>query len=86
MTHSHSHPLTCQDLLASLSDYIDGALEDSLCQELERHLSECKNCRVVLDTTTKVVYLYRQDAQQETLPQGVQDRLFSALNLRDYLR
>jgi len=86
MTHQHSSPLTCHDLLASLSEYIDGSLEASLCQELERHLSECENCRVVLDTTSKVVYLYQHNAEPESLPSGVQDRLMSALNLRDYLR
>ena len=40
----------CRYLLGSLSDYVDATLEGELCAEIERHLAECENCRVVVDT------------------------------------
>ncbi len=82
MTHTHS--LTCQELLASISDYVDGSLSPELCQEIERHILGCENCRVVVDTTTKVLYLYRQTAGKIALPGEVQERLMSVLNLSEF--
>jgi len=83
---SHQHDLTCKDLLGNLSDFIDGELNDELCQELQRHMAGCKNCRVVFDTMTKTVYLYHNDAQQTEVPAEVRGRLFETLHLDDLLR
>ncbi|NCP87277.1 MAG: anti-sigma factor [Anaerolineae bacterium CG_4_9_14_3_um_filter_57_17] len=84
MTHTYS--LTCQELLASISDYVDGSLSPELCQEIERHIRGCENCRVVLDTTTKTLYLYRQSAEKIALPGEVQERLMSALDLSEFFK
>lgn len=75
----------CRYLLGSLSDYIDGALEESVCREIEQHLAGCENCRVVIDTLRKTVSLYHEEAQQETAPEGVHRRLFKRLNLDDFI-
>jgi len=75
----------CRHLLGSLSEYIDGNLEADLCAELERHLADCENCRVVVDTLEKTVYLYHTTSRQVDVPQGVRDRLFKCLDLDDYL-
>ena len=75
----------CRHLLGSLSEYVDGTLEAELCSELERHLAECENCRIVVDSLTKTVYLYQTTSNQESVPDGLRDRLFQRLNLDDYL-
>lgn len=75
----------CRHLLGSLSEYIDGNLEADLCAVLERHLAECENCRVVVDTLEKTVYLYQTTANQGDVPQGVRERLFKCLDLDDYV-
>jgi anti-sigma factor (TIGR02949 family) len=74
----------CRHLLGSLSDYIDGSLEAELCAQLERHLADCENCRVVVDTLQKTVYLYHTTSSQVEVPQGVRERLFKCLDLDDY--
>ncbi len=71
-------------MLGSISDYIDGALQDDLCRELERHLSECDDCRVVVDTFKKTIELYHTDSTQ-AVPADVRQRLFKSLNLDDLL-
>ena len=76
----------CRHLLGSLSEYIDGTLEAELCSELERHLAECENCRIVVDSLHKTVYLYQTASNQESVPEGLRDRLFRRLNLDDYLQ
>lgn len=83
---SHEHGTTCKNLLGNLSDYIDGDLSEELCQELQRHMAGCENCRVAFDTLTKTVYLYQVSAQETEVPADVRERLFGTLHLDDLLK
>lgn len=80
----HNH-LNCEELLGSLSEYIDGGLSPELCQEIEKHLVGCENCRVVLNTTKRTIELVQQPETRTTVPEDVRERLFKRLNLDDYL-
>lgn len=72
----------CKELLHSLSDYIDGELAPRLCAEIERHMAECGNCRIVVDTLRKTIFLYQQTASEyATLPGEARERLFRALHI-----
>lgn len=75
----------CRHLLGSLSEYVDGTLEEQLCAELERHLAECQDCRVVVDTLHRTITLYHQSAAQARVPEDVRQRLFRRLNLDDLI-
>jgi anti-sigma factor RsiW len=75
----------CQHLLGCLSEYIDGSLSQTLCDELEKHLAGCENCQIVIDSMRKTIDLCQICAEQETLPEEVRRRLFQCLNLEDYL-
>ncbi len=81
----HQHSPHGQQLLGSLSDYIDGQLQAELCAEIEQHIIECDNCRVVVNTLRKTVELYQQKPVQTGLPDAVRERLFYKLHLEDYL-
>jgi len=72
------HKPKCREFFAQLSAYIDGELAASLCAELERHLADCPNCQIVIDTTSKTVSLYRRYGPAE-LPEGVSERLWQAI-------
>ncbi len=74
----------CKDLLSSMSDYIDGSLNDELCIELEKHLSDCNNCRVVVNTLRKTIEIYHDQGSQEKLSSDMKNRLYIKLNLNDY--
>ncbi len=80
--HAHSK---CEELLGSLSAYIDGDLSPELCQELEKHLASCDNCQVVLNTTRRTIDLVQAPIEKPDLPEDVRARLFKRLNLDDYL-
>lgn len=73
----------CRHYLDNLSDYVDGALNAELCREIEAHMQECENCRVVVNTLAKTVTLYHQLPAPE-VPDGVKKRLYKVLNLEDY--
>ena len=74
----------CQHLLGQLSDYVDGELGQAMCDEIERHVSGCQNCRVVVDTLRKTVTLY-QLTGAEPVPGDVQARLLKVLDLQDFM-
>lgn len=75
----------CRHLLDSLSDYIDGDLAVDLCAEIERHLQDCDNCQVVVDSLRKTVLLYRESSVDPEVPQDVRQRLYHCLDLDEYL-
>ena len=82
----HTHT-TCETLLGSLSDFIDGELSDDLCREIQKHIDGCDNCRIVVDTTRKTIDLvHASNGTESGVPDDVRDRLFKRLNLEDYLK
>ncbi len=76
----------CKNLLASLSDYVDGSLSENLCTEIERHMAGCENCRLVVDSLRKTIYLYQVTTEPVAVPDDVRQRLFSRLDLDDFLK
>jgi anti-sigma factor RsiW len=83
--HEHEHK-DCKQLLSSLGEYVDGNLEKELCIEIERHMSGCKRCRVVVDTLKKTVELYHETPGESELPVDVRQRLYVRLDLEDYFK
>jgi RNA polymerase sigma-70 factor, ECF subfamily len=39
--------MNCDDLLAKLTDYTEGASDADLCAEIERHLAGCAPCETL---------------------------------------
>lgn len=75
----------CRHLLGSLSEYIDGTLSDELCATLQQHLDECENCRIVVDTLRKTIYLYQATTEDPSVPPEVRQRLYRKLDLEEFL-
>ena len=70
--------LTCKDFLQDLSDYLDETCAVELRKELEKHVSECPNCWVVVDTTKRTIQVYK-GMDPQPLPDTVKSRLMAAL-------
>ncbi len=70
----------CRELKDKLSAYLDGELESAICAEIEQHLHNCEDCRVVVDTLNKTITLYRHYGQA-SVPPDTHDRLTRVLNL-----
>jgi predicted anti-sigma-YlaC factor YlaD len=84
MTYAHKHDdiARCQELLGQLNAYVDGELAAELCHDLELHLADCPDCRVVFDTLAKTITLYHTlDETPVELPPDVEARLLRRLNL-----
>jgi anti-sigma factor RsiW len=72
----------CEEMLGVLSDFVDGELDPELCAEISKHMAECGNCQVVVDSLTKTIMLYRNLGHQP-LPDDAKTRLYKVLQLPD---
>jgi len=70
--------MTCEELVAYLSDYIDGDLTEDLRADAQEHLATCQNCHVVLDTTQQMITLLRRSGPQ-SIPLERRQALFRTL-------
>ncbi len=70
----------CRRLFAALSDYMDGVIDQAMCDEMDRHLDDCQPCQAFLASLRNAVaqcrsYRPRCDSKraeklrQELLPQ-----------------
>ncbi|MDV2502565.1 MAG: anti-sigma factor [bacterium] len=66
--------IACSDTVAMLSGYVDGELDPKICDVIKKHLEGCTNCRVVFDSFTKTVTIYRQ-LPEEDVPEEIHIRL-----------
>ena len=48
-------PPRCRRLFAALSDYMDGVIDDAMCDEMDRHLHDCEPCVAFLDSLKSAV-------------------------------
>ena len=70
--------MNCEGVIREISNYIDGELDLSAKQELERHLEHCEECKMVVDQTKLTVDVFC-DSQPVELPGDVKARLHDAL-------
>ena len=70
--------MDCKDVLANLSCYVDGDGSDELRQALEEHISRCRRCRVIFDTTRRMLKMVT-DAEPFEVPLAVSARLYTRL-------
>lgn len=70
--------MNCKGVVRELSEFLDGDLAPNLVEELDRHLRNCKDCRLVVDTTRKTIEIFC-NTEPLPLPEGVHQRLLQAL-------
>ena len=71
--------LTCKDFLNELGDFMDDTIDVELREKLQKHVSECPNCWVVLDTSQRTIKVYK-GLEAQTIPPDIHTRLMAALS------
>ncbi len=71
----------CLDYIKELNDYIDGELDPSICEEIEKHIGHCENCRIMVDTMKQSVTLCREGRPVD-LPKSLESKLNNLLKER----
>ena len=74
-----SRPPRCKAMFAELSNYLDEQIDDSLCEELEKHLDGCDPCKAFLASLQSTIENCRR------LPAGVPDRAKAAKLRREVM-
>lgn len=49
-THKDAAGLSCKQMFAKLSDYVEGELDPAMCENIQKHMSGCKPCEAFLET------------------------------------
>ena len=70
--------LTCKQFLQELNDFLDPNTDPATKCHLEKHVTECPNCFVIVDTTKKTLQVYK-GLEPQTIPDSVKSRLLKAL-------
>ena len=71
--------MNCKGVILEISNYIDGELDLPVKEELERHLEDCEDCKMVVDQTKLTVEIFC-DSKPVELPADVKARLHDALH------
>ncbi len=68
--------LTCQEFVALVTDYLEGALSPSEAARLDEHLSDCPGCRVYLEQMRQTIRTLGV-LPQESIPADAKDALLT---------
>jgi hypothetical protein len=77
--------LLCKDFLKEISEYLDETACPTLREELHKHMNECPNCWVVLDTTKKTVNVFK-GMEPQAIPPRLHSKLMAAVERKAALR
>ena len=61
-------PRRCKEMFAELSTYLDDELDDSLCEELEKHMDGCEPCKAFLSRLEKSIQQCRMAPNESPDP------------------
>ena len=64
--------ITCEEFFVEFADYLENQVSPEVRQELELHLSQCRACHVLYDSTRKTIRIVSESNSFE-LPQSIFD-------------
>ncbi len=66
--------ITCDEFFAEFGDYLENRVSPEVRQELELHLSQCRACHVLYDSTRKTLKIVTESSSFD-LPQDVSETI-----------
>lgn len=75
---SHAHAMSCREMAAYLSDYLDGDLRADLRALIDSHRGDCPPCEAFIRTLARTVEAVRAQPR-EPLPAGLKQSLAASL-------
>ncbi len=68
--------ITCEEFLAEIADYLENEVSPEVRKELELHVSQCRACHVLYDSTRKTIKIVTESSSFE-LPESVSDPIIN---------
>jgi len=68
----------CSEVLRELGSYLDDDMAAELRAALERHLAQCSDCRVIVDTTRKTIRIVT-DSRAFDVPDDISARIIDRI-------
>ena len=62
--------ITCEEFLAEFGDYLEHQVSTEVRKELELHLSQCRACHVLYDSSRKTIKIVTESSSFD-LPESV---------------
>ena len=76
--------MDCIEVLGQLADFLDADAREELCRDIKAHLTQCRDCKLKVDTIKKTIVLYQAESGKTfELPVRVTQRLEESL-AREY--
>ena len=63
--------LDCKSILRTMSEYIDGELGDSVCKDVEDHLTTCRKCRFHVDAVKYTIKMFDEWRADDVPPDAM---------------
>jgi mycothiol system anti-sigma-R factor len=73
----HEH---CMKHLEHISEFLDGELDESACEEIRAHLRDCPECRECVESLKKTLEVLR-GLPRESVPADIKGRLRTSLRM-----
>ena len=71
--------MTCAQLYDRLTDLAEGSLPGDVCEEVNRHLADCRDCQLLRQDLEDLARLCREGAAPTTMPDDVRHRVEALL-------
>ena len=72
---------SCDRVLAELTNYLDDEVAIEIRRELEVHLSKCRTCQALYDSTRKTLRIVT-DSRSFELPENISSRIMTKIMSR----
>jgi predicted anti-sigma-YlaC factor YlaD len=72
--------VSCKKMYTHICDNLDQDIDSPKCRAIKRHLDDCPNCLVYLDSLKKTIILYREYPNPK-MPKSIRRQIFSKLKI-----
>jgi hypothetical protein len=73
--------ITCEEFFAEFADYLEDHILPEVRKELELHVSQCRACHVLYDSSCKTIKIVTESSSFE-LPQSLSDPMIDRIMAR----
>lgn len=72
-----------KEMLKKIQEQLGRDVDAAVIKDVARHMEECPDCRIYVDSVQQTVKIYRVTETEQTIPDDVSERLFKVLKLSE---